>query len=76
MDWERNQRNLNAEAEVDIAERELKEGIQRFSRTPRLYSEERRSEGVYANDNENHSNTENREMCHLHEDCNLLSVKA
>lgn len=60
---------------MDIAERELKEGIQRFSRTHGHYSQERRSERVYANDNKNYSNTENREMCHLHENCHFLSVK-
>lgn len=69
------QRNLNAEAEIDVAEREAKEEIQRFGRTRGHYSEEKRSEGVYANDNKDYSNTVNREMCHLHEDCHLLSAK-
>lgn len=72
---ERRQRNLNAEAETDVAEREPKEEIQRFGRTRGHYSEEKRSEGVYANDNKDYSNTLNREMCHLHEDCHFLSAK-
>lgn len=35
----------------------------------------RRSRGGYANDNKHYSNTEKGEMCHLHRDYHLLSVK-
>lgn len=53
---------------MDVGEREPKEGIQRFGRTHGHYSEGGTSEGVYANDDKHYSNTENREMCHLHTD--------
>lgn len=69
-------RHFNAEAENDVAEREPQEGIQSFSGTHGHYSEERKSEGVFANYNKHYSNTEKREMCHLHEDCHWLSAKA
>ena len=65
VNWEQSRRNLNAEAEMDVAEKEPKEGIQRFSGTHGHYSEERGSEGVYANDNNHYSNAENREMSRM-----------